>query len=271
MQVIRLTTYPVKSMGGEDVARAGVTFQGLSGDRRWVVLDPEGNQVTARECHALLGFLATGTAVGIYVSARDGAVRHVRTPGPDAPRAATRMSRIDELALATDEDHEWLTDRLGRPVRLAHQHDLGAREIGEGHGGRPGETMNLADAGPVLVVTEASVRRLAEWVVETQQDHWLDPADAARRFRPNILVDGDEPFAEDGWERVRIGEVTYRRGELCDRCVMTTIDLDTLETTREPVRTLARHRRWDGATWFGVRLIPESPGHIAVGDAVVLG
>ena len=57
-----------------------------------------------------------------------------------------------------------------------------------------------------------------------------------------------------------IGGTTYRHGELCDRCVMTTIALDTLETTREPIRTLSRHRRWDGTTWFGVRLVPELDG-----------
>ncbi len=103
---------------------------------------------------------------------------------------------------------------------------------------------------------------------ETQGEEWLGREAATRRFRPNVVVDGEEPFAEDRWGRVRIGELTYRRSELCDRCVMATIDLDLLTTTKEPIRTLARHRTWDGVTWFGIRLVPESSGTVAVGDAV---
>lgn len=262
MQVTRLTTYPVKSMGGEDAPYALVTPQGLRGDRRWVVLDEAGNRISARECHALLGLLATATPRGLMITARDGALHHVREPGPDASRVATRMSRIGELTAADEESSAWLSERIGRAVTLAHQGDPTSREIGESHGGRPGETMSLADAGPILLVSETSAARLCEWVAETQQAEWLAPADAVRRFRANVVIDGAEPFAEDGWERVRIGEATYRRGELCDRCVMTTIDLDTLTTTPEPIRTLARHRRWEGSTWFGVRLIPE----LAVGE-----
>ena len=58
---------------------------------------------------------------------------------------------------------------------------------------------------------------------------------------------------------------------LCDRCVMTTIDPVTLAGGKEPIRTLARHRRWAGKTWFGIRLAPRSTGVISVGDQVVAG
>lgn len=273
MQVTRLSVFPVKSMSGEDVARAVVTPQGLRDDRRWVLLDEAGHRVSARECHALLGLLATPTPGGVLITGRDGATRHVERPAPGAPQVPTRMSRIDALTLADPDASAWLSERLGRVVRLAYQADPLSREIGESHGGRPGETMSLADAGPLLLVSEASTRELCAWVAETQQAPWLEPADAVRRFRPNVVIDGDEPFAEDAWERVRIGATTYRRGELCDRCVLTTIDLDTLETGKEPIRTLARHRAWDGATWFGVRLVPElAPGEtagMAVGDEVL--
>ncbi|QIK74620.1 MOSC domain-containing protein [Nocardioides piscis] len=273
MQVTRLTTYPVKSMGSEDVPSAQVAPEGLVGDRRWVVLDPDGNRVSATHCHQLLGFLATHYPAGLQISARDGATVRVETPGSDARRISTGMSRVDQLSAADDDASAWLSERLGRPVVLAYQGDGDVREIGESHGGRPGERMRLADAGPILLVTEASLARLGDWVAETQQQEWLDPGEAARRFRPNVVVDGGEPFAEDDWFRVRIGDVTFRRGELCDRCVITTIDLDTLETTHEPIRTLARHRKWDGYTWFGVRLIPEfekdaGTSRITVGDPV---
>lgn len=89
------------------------------------------------------------------------------------------------------------------------------------------------------------------------------------RFRPNVVIDGEAPFAEDSWPRVRIGEVEFRTAEVCDRCVMTTIDPETLATGKEPVRTLARYRHWDGKTWFGTRLVPLGEGELRVGDEVV--
>lgn|GEM_PF-5965186 len=107
----------------------------------------------------------------------------------------------------------------------------------------------------------------------------LDPADLSAgpglsealdilRFRPNVVIDGEEPFAEDAWSTVRIGNLTFRTTMVCDRCVMTTIDPVTLAGGGEPIRTLARHRRWNRKTWFGTRLVPLAAGTISVGDDV---
>ena len=94
------------------------------------------------------------------------------------------------------------------------------------------------------------------------------------RFRPNVVVSGSDPFAEDAWTTVRVGDVPFRATMVCDRCVMTTIDRTDLTTAKEPIRTLARHRRWEGATWFGIRLTPVLPvaagAVLRVGDAVVV-
>jgi len=270
VRVTSLHVYPVKSLGGSDLTRAEVTRQGLDGDRRWAVLDPAGDLVTARECHAMLSITVVADGEGLLLRQGYDELR-VAVPAPYAATVPAGISRIDALALAADEAGDWLSERLGRPLRLVHQTDPTSRDIAESHGGRPGETMSLADAGPLLLVSERSLDRLRDWVAETQGEEWLTRDEAARRFRPNVVVDGDEPFAEDAWQRVRIGDITYRQGELCDRCVLTTIDLTTYETTKEPIRTLARHRRWDGATWFGIRLIPEGTGTIEVGDPVRVG
>jgi uncharacterized protein YcbX len=89
------------------------------------------------------------------------------------------------------------------------------------------------------------------------------------RFRPNLVVDGDlDPFEEDGWRRVRVGPVEFRVVKPVDRCVLTTIEPSTLERGHEPIRTLAKHRKWDGATWFAVQLVPEFRGVVRVGDEV---
>ncbi len=83
------------------------------------------------------------------------------------------------------------------------------------------------------------------------------------------MVKGAAPFAEDGWTRIRIGEATFRVVKGCDRCVLTTLDPETGEKQMEPITSLARHRRWDGKTWFAANLVPDSPGAVMrVGDEV---
>ena len=67
---------------------------------------------------------------------------------------------------------------------------------------------------------------------------------------------------------MQVGAVTFRVVKPVDRCVLTTIDPTTLERGPEPIRTLARHRKWDGATWFAVQLVPEVRGVVGVGDEV---
>src|SRR5690606_27859680 len=107
-----------------------------------------------------------------------------------------------------------------------------------------------------------SLRRLDDWIAEgavARGEEPPGPLDVAR-FRPNLVIDGTEPFAEDSWTSVRIGEIDFRVTELCDRCATTIWDPDTQEGGKEPLRTLAKYRRWDGNTWFGVRLIPETLG-----------
>ncbi|MFC7583468.1 MOSC domain-containing protein [Nonomuraea antimicrobica] len=85
-----------------------------------------------------------------------------------------------------------------------------------------------------------------------------------------VVAGAGEPFAEDGWQRVRIGEVDFRVAKGCDRCVLTTVDTTTYRKGKEPIRTLSRHRKRDGKVWFGVNLIPDGPGRIAQGDPVVV-
>ena len=127
--------------------------------------------------------------------------------------------------------------------------------------------MSFADAYPLLLATEESLAALNDQILERHQgDHEPMPM---TRFRPNIVVSGAEAWAEDGWRRFRVGEAIFRAVKGCDRCVMTTVDPETAQRGKEPIATLARFRRWDGATWFGMNLIPDTPGAIIrVGDEV---
>ena len=61
----------------------------------------------------------------------------------------------------------------------------------------------------------------------------------------------------------------FRAVKGCDRCVMTMLDPGTAAKGMEPIATLARHRRWDGKTWFGINLVPDTPEQsVRVGDEI---
>ena len=263
--------YPVKSMRGCNLTEGDVEPWGLEHDRRWVVLSPDGSRLSAREDRRMLSLSAMAQDDGgLTLVAPGGSTIEVRAPvsGEFAP---TSISRLGVVRLADSTAHEWLSARLGGSVRLGWLDDPRRRPVSPAHGGREGEPLSLADAGPLLLTSETSLRQLNAWMSESPEhpDQPVGPA-AMMRFRPNVVVGGiDEPFAEDSWARVRIGEVKLRQAEQCDRCMMTMIEPDTLAQGKEPLRSLARHRRREGKVWFGIRLIPESTGRIRVGDPVV--
>jgi uncharacterized protein len=261
-------TYPVKSMRGGNVTASAVEPWGLEHDRRWAVLSPDGSRLSAREDRNLLSLWAAPRAGGgVTLTASDGSTIDVDPPvnGQFVP---TSISRLSAVRVAEQAAHAWLSAQLSRPVRLAWLDDPCRRPVSRAHGGLDGEPLSLADAGPLLLTSETSLRRLNEWITESAENPDQGTHAVMTRFRPNVVVEGDEPFAEDGWARVRIGGVSFRQAERCDRCMITLIDPDTLTQGKEPLRSLARHRRRDGKTWFGIRLIPETIGRIQVGDAV---
>jgi uncharacterized protein YcbX len=271
MHVGQLYVHPVKSTRGTEVPTVTVEAWGLVGDRRWLVATPDGGSLTARRNDRLLTITATETADGLTLAAAGHATLHVGYPvdGAELPTAVTRLDAVRAAGAAADA---WLTAVLDEPVRLAWLDDPRRRTVAPRHGGAPGDTLNLADAGPLLLTTTASLDRLNDWISATRAERGEpDPGPLdMRRFRPNVVVDGvAEPFVEDTWRSVRIGAVDFRISALCDRCVLTTIDPETRAHGHEPIRTLARHRRWDGHVWFGVRLIPRSVGVLRRGAEVV--
>lgn len=264
MRITGLRVYPVKSMAGHSVEEAVVEPWGLLGDRRWALVDDAGEAVTAREEHRLLGLRAEQVDEET-IRLHDGSGESILVDTPlGLPPVPVSHPRQGFAAPADEDVSWWITQKVGRPLRLVWQEDPRVRRVSGAHGGEEGDTMSLADAGPLLLTTEASLAQLQVWVGE-------DPVLDMVRFRPNVVVDGEVPFAEDTWATVRLGEVDLRTAEVCDRCVMATIDPLTLARGHEPTATLARHRSWDGKTWFGTRLVPLRGGTLHVGDPVTPG
>lgn len=87
------------------------------------------------------------------------------------------------------------------------------------------------------------------------------------RFRPNLVVSGCEPYAEDQWWRIRIGGLTFRVVKPCSRCVIPTINPETGEKGVEPLRTLSQYRRDGNKVYFGQNLLHDGTGELKLGMA----
>jgi MOSC domain-containing protein len=266
-----LRRYPVKSCRGQQLEVAVVEPWGLAGDRRWMLVDDTGETVTAREHGEMLlihpRLRADG---GLEVSAPpDSDLRDLVVPPPSGGRVVD-VSVFGRAPFAATEAgpavDAWFSKVLGEPVRLVFADDPNRRQANPEYAG-PGVPMHFGDGYPLLLTTEASLAALNELIAAgPRADEGPLPM---VRFRPNLVVAGGLPWAEDGWRRIRVGAAEFRVVKGCDRCVIPTTDDETAVRRKEPTYTLALHRRWDGAVWFGMNAVPLTPGAtLRVGDEV---
>lgn len=266
LQLTGLRRYPVKSCRGEDLDVAEVEPWGLTGDRRWMLVDPTGEVVTAREVNPLVLVTPAITDSGLRLSAPGIADLDIDRP-ETGPLVDVKIwdDRLQARAAEGTAD-DWFSEALGQPLRLVYLDDPRRRPVDQAVADQ-GDVVSFADGFPLLLATEESMTQLNAWIAEGPRS--ADGPVPMTRFRPNLIVRGAEAFAEDDWRRVRVGEVEFRVLTSCIRCVLTTIDPVTATRTKEPLVSLARHRKIGGKTLFGMNLVPDSPyGSVRVGDEV---
>lgn len=267
LHVQALHVHPVKSVAGAAPDEVAVEPWGLSGDRRWALVDAWGAVVTQREQARLtLASARPADGGGIVLSAPGMPDLGVEVPGPAPSEPVRLFGKKVETVAASSTAADWFSTYLGAPVRLVHLDDPAVRRPVDPRYALPGETVSLADAYPVLLATTASLDALNAWIA--QGEHPAEGPLPMTRFRPNLVVAGAEAWAEDGWRRIAIGDAVFRGVRECGRCVVTTIDPLTAERGKEPLRTLAAHRRIGKSLAFGRQLVPVRPGTIRVGDEV---
>ena len=268
--------YPMKAARAVDLDESAVEPWGLAGDRRWLLVDQDGRFVSQREEPSLARVVVRygqdtitngqGTTTNgprrISVSAAGCPGRQVTAPGQPELLKVTVWGSAVLAAAAGPEGDAWFSAYLGRPVRLVYLDDPTRRAV-DPQFGRPGDVVSFADGFPLLLTSTASLDELGRWLTEAGE-----PPVPMTRFRPNAVVTGAPPWAEDRWRRIRIGAVEFRVVKPCGRCVVTTTDQTTGEVTKQPLKMLGRRRRLGQQLVFGQNMIPEGPGVIQAGDPV---
>lgn len=265
MRVASLHIHPVKGMRAVDLPAARIGARGLDGDRCWLATDEEGAFLTQRTCPPLATINAEPVEGGLRLSVEGSSFTVAPPSGPR--RTVTVWSDTVEAADAGDEAAGWLSEALGRPARLYYMDDEAERTTSGRWG--PQRPVSFADAYPILVTTTGSLEALNEEIAAGGGE-----AVPMKRFRPNIVIDGADPWAEDFWKTIRIGGVELDLVKPCDRCVVTTLDQATGEKKgREPLKTLHKIRRsahpdLPGVVLFGWNAAPRGTGGVKAGDAV---
>lgn len=259
--------YPVKSLSAQTSDEVAVEPWGLDGDRRWMLVDKAPRVITQRQQPILARISAVLlSGGGIALSAPGHPPLRVEVPGPERLVDVELHRDTVTVAEAADEAHAWFGELLGTETRLVHLDDPARRRHVDPAYARPGDMVSFADGYPLLLTTTASLDALNGLIAAGDRPHEGPlPMD---RFRPNVVVDSTEAWAEDDWRRITIGDVPFSAVKPCGRCVIATTDQRTAERGKEPLLTLARHRRVGNQLLFGQNLIPDGTGVIRVGDPV---
>ena len=263
MQLSALYRYPLKSARGESLTHSPLEALGLRGDRRWMLVEPEsGRFLTQRLLPQMSQLSALYNADGgLSLSAPGFGSLEVALPQPDQDLRGVTVWR-DSLRVpdAGDAAAAWLSDLLGKTCRLVQVPEGRTRQVDTAYA-QPGDRVAFADGFPLLLIGQASLDDLSQRVGQPL---------SMLRFRPNLVVTGSEAYAEDGWKRIRIGEVEFEVAKGCSRCILTTIDPQSGERNaqREPLATLKTYRERDGDVYFGQNLLPRGVGELQVGMTV---
>jgi uncharacterized protein YcbX len=259
MRLSALYLFPVKSARGLSLQEAVVGDRGFDGDRRFMLVDGEGQFLSQRRLPrmALLEVVLDGEV--LRLTAPGMALELPRRP-QDGPARRVRVWRDDVDAWSLGpEAAAALSAFLGVACELVYMPDASERPV-DTDWAPPGYRVGFADGFPYLLTTTASLADLGRRGAPVEMV----------RFRPNLVVDGAEPFAEDGWQKVRVGEVRFQVCKPCARCSIPNVDPQTAEVGVEPTRTLVEFRKFDGKVRFGQNLIALDSGTVRVGDEVVV-
>ena len=214
MQVTGIAVYPIKATAAIELSAAEVLPRGLAGDRRWMVVDQNG-QFLHQRIHPQLALVRTTLGVDALTVEAPGMPRLQVVPPAGGQRADVVVWNDSVSAAdAGDDAAAWFSQCLSLPCRLVFMDDAASRPVAEEYG-EAGDEVSFADGLPLLLATEASLADL---------NRRLKVPLPMNRFRPNLVIDGDQPWVEESWRSVRVGEVEFQVTHPCLRCVVTTVD-----------------------------------------------
>ena len=286
MQISEVNIYPIKSLKGISLDDSLVEKRGLRFDRRWMLTDRDGIFFTQRETPKMAAIAVRVDSGQLIVESESAGILNIPFEPDRGSRQNVTVWQSDVAGVVYNgEVSEWFSDVLGRSCQLVLMPEKSERHVSEKFD-RGGDIVSFADGYPVLLIGEGSLANVNERLHDIYRDEEYGEKLPLpmNRFRPNLVVRGSDPFEEDNWSKIRVGEAIFWVVKPCARCVMTTVDQARGEFDgKEPLKTIASFRmakdvfpdtfealgQTANAVLFGENLIPDNPGTtIRVGDDV---
>lgn len=229
-----LHVYPVKSCRGIPLEQALLTPTGFADDRHWMLVRPNGRFVTQRELPRL-ALIGTRVEEGALTLTAPGMAPLTVARGAARDSRAVTVWKFEGRGLDCGEDAaSWVTRFLGTPLSLVAFDASMPRTCSPEWTRDVVATTEFSDGYPVLVISRASLADL---------NSRLPRALPMERFRPNVVIDGVEAYAEDRIHELRVDGAVLRVVKPCTRCAITTTDQQSgVVDGDEPLRTLKTYR-----------------------------
>ncbi len=264
MVLTELWRYPVKSMRGNRHPALPIGARGFVGDRHWMLVGPDGRFLTQRQLPrmALINTRLESKSghEELWLSLDSGEQCKVVPGAGGEPLEVKVWGDTCAASTAGTEVDQWLSDFLETSCRLVELPSEEVRPVDPEYAlAGANDQVGFADGFPFLLISQASLDGLNER---------LNVPLPMQRFRPNLVISGCEPHAEDSWSRIRIGGISFRVAKPCSRCPIPTIDPATAERGVEPLRTLQAYRLWNNRIWFGQNLLHDATGELREGMPV---
>ena len=266
--ISELAIYPVKSLAQIQLQTSYVQPFGLQHDRRWMVVGNDNLFITQRQvsrmCLIQVSLVSTSLAqsasvvTGIQLSAPEMDILDVLIPAENNLRQVTVWNDVCHALDCGDEAANWLSKFLQTDCRLVYFPDNEIRHVDPAYA-KAGDRTAFSDGFPLLLISQASLDDLNKRLVAPV---------SMSRFRPNLVVSGCEPYAEDTWKKISVGDMTFRIVKPCSRCSIPTIDPQTSEKDPQVLKTLTSYRRRDNNIYFGQNVIADGEGQISTGTSV---
>jgi len=251
-----LSIYPIKSCGEISLDQSTLSPFGLEFDRRWMLIDEQGIMLTQRK-HARMCLIHSSLNNGQLTVNAPG-MTALDIQATDKKTQATVWEDTCNAIDCGDAASHWFSTFLNTPARLVYFPEDELRQVDLDYA-KPGDITAFSDGFPYLLISQASLDDL---------NNRLQIPVGMTRFRPNLVVTGNEAFAEDQWKRIRVGDIEFSLVKPCKRCSIPGINPATAEKTAEPVKTLASYRLRENKIFFGQNIIAHGSGILEVGMPV---
>ncbi len=259
--------YPIKSSAGIELSNSWVDELGLAFDRRFVLTNTDGQFITARTKAKLCLVQASLTPNGLILTAPKMPLLTLNYQDfANEYKPVTIWGDNVQGQYCGDNASAWFSAYLNSSCRLLFFGEQSTRERVSNSTGKKRQ-VSFADGYPLLLISQASLNDLNN-KLQTENTQV-----SMARFRPNVVIENCHAFAEDSWQRIRIGEVEFELAKPCARCIFTTVNPENAQrhSQKQPLTMLKSYRQIaNGEILFGQNLIPLNQGQLKQGDKLTV-